>query len=459
MAEDRNVLLAPEPEIHCILPTSAGMLQLLESIPSAWPTANLDIGQAFLTAPDPQGSMERLGKGMVHPRVQSTSRRCCEDAWRVTKHGETRRRGGPDVNSKIPERMTALVLPAAGAFEIREVAVPAPGPLEVLCRIRAVAICGSDPEIVHGGQAGFWPPAYPFTPGHEWAGEVVAIGDDVTEFSVGDRVAGEAWKGCGHCYSCREGRYNLCQNYGRNEKGARHYGFRNSGAYAQYNRYSIKSIHRLPDTVSFLEGALVDTAGPAMHAADLMKITPGGTVAVIGPGPIGILAMRVAKSLGASRIIAVGRRARLEAAGRLVADVLVDFEKQDPVQAVREATAGVGPDQVFEASGAEGTLNQAIRMVKPGGQIGLLGTPADSLLEKIPFKYLCRNEIAVFGIKANPNAARKIISLIACGALVVKDLITHVFPLTDFARALETFEKRLDGAVKVVIEPNGPQAR
>jgi L-iditol 2-dehydrogenase len=355
--------------------------------------------------------------------------------------------------------MKALVLPSAGAFEIREVPVPTPGFLEVLCRVRAVAICGSDPEIVHGGQAGFWPPSYPFTPGHEWAGEVVVIGEGVTEFAVGDRVAGEAWKGCGHCYSCREGRYNLCQNYGKNETGARHYGFRNQGAYAQYNVYSVKSIHRLPDSVSVLEGALVDTAGPAMHACDLMKITPGGTVAVIGPGPIGILAMRVAKSVGASRIVAVGRGARLAAAGRLMADVMVNFEKEDPVKAVREATGGVGPDQVFEASGAEGTLNQAIRMVKPGGQIGLLGTPADALLEKIPFKYLCRNEVAVFGIKANPNAARKIIPLIASGTLVVKDLITHVFPLTEFPQALETFEKRLEGAVKVVIEPNGPGAR
>ncbi len=363
------------------------------------------------------------------------------------------------MDAPIPQRMKALVLPSAGAFEIRDVPVPAPASFEVLCRIRAVAICGSDPEIVHGGQAGFWPPAYPFTPGHEWAGEVAAVGEGVTEFKPGDRVAGEAWKGCGNCYSCREGRYNLCQNYGRNEAGARHYGFRNQGAYAQYNAYSIKSIHKLPDNVSFLEGALVDTAGPAMHAADLMKITPGGTVAVIGPGPIGILAMRVAKSLGASRIVAVGRRARLEAAGRLVADVLVDFEKQDPVQAVREATSGVGPDQVFEASGAEGTLNQAIRMVRPGGQIGLLGTPQESVLEKIPFKYLCRNEVAIFGIKANPNAARKIISLISSGKLAVKDLITHVFPLVEFPRALETFEKRLEGAVKVVIEPNGPEAR
>ena len=106
----------------------------------------------------------------------------------------------------IPNKMKALVLPEAGKFEIQEVEVPRPGEQEVLCRIRGVAICGSDPELVHGGLAGYWPPAYPFTPGHEWSGEVVAVGPGVTKFVPGDRVAGEAWKGCGVYYNCVEGR-------------------------------------------------------------------------------------------------------------------------------------------------------------------------------------------------------------------------------------------------------------
>ncbi|UCF95846.1 MAG: alcohol dehydrogenase catalytic domain-containing protein [Spirochaetaceae bacterium] len=361
------------------------------------------------------------------------------------------------MNHKIPETMKALVLPSPGEYEIQEIAVPRPQPQEVLCRIRGVAICGSDPELVHGGLAGYWPPSYPFVPGHEWAGEVVSIGPGVTDFQPGDRVAGEAWKGCGTCCNCVEGRYNLCRNYGKPETGMRHYGFRNQGAYAQYNVYSVKSIHKMPEHIRFVEGALVDTAGVAVHGAELTGITPGGTVAVIGPGPIGIMAMRIAKILGASRVIAVGRKGRLEAAGRLVADISVDFEKEDPVAGVKEATDGFGADEVFEASGAEGTLNQAIRMVKPGGRIGLLGVPPESVEEKVPFKYVCRNEITIIGVKANPNASRKVISLIGSGKLEVKDVITHVFPLQEFSKALDTFENRREGAVKVVLEPNGPE--
>ncbi len=352
----------------------------------------------------------------------------------------------------IPTTMRALVLPAPGQFEVREVPVPAPGPGEVLCRVRAVAICGSDPEILRGDLAGVWPPSYPFIPGHEWAGEVVSAGEGVLDFMPGDRVAGEAHKGCGYCDNCKRGRYTLCLNYGRPATGHRHYGFIVYGAYAQYNAYSIKSVTKMPDRVSFREGALVDTAGVALHGMELTGITPGGTVAVIGPGPIGLIAMRMAKALGAARVIMVGRRGRLHAAGRLGADALVDIEAEEPVQAVRVLTDGLGVDEAFECSGAEGTFNQAVRMVRKGGRVGLVGVPPDSVMESLPFKYIVHNEIAIFGSRANPNVSHKVLRMLASGQLCVVDLITHVFPLEDFARALDTFVNRREGAIKVVVE-------
>ncbi len=364
------------------------------------------------------------------------------------------------MENSIPRVMKALVLTGPGSFEIQEVPVPSPGPFEVLCRVRAVAICGTDPEVIRGNLAGYWPPEYPFIPGHEWAGEVAALGENAgTFFQIGERVAGEAWKGCGQCANCVAGHYNRCMNYGRLETGIRHYGFQFRGAYAQYNIYSVKSIHRMKENVSYREGSLVDTAGVGMHGMELTGITPGGTVAIIGPGPIGVLAMRTARLLGAAKVIVVGRPPRLESAGKMGADALVDIRSQDPVEGVRAANGGLGVDQVFECSGSEGTLHQAIRMVREGGRIGLLGVPAEAVMEKIPFKYLCRNEIAVFGSKANPNVSDKALSLIASGQLVVKDLISHVFPLEEFARALDTFVQRREGAMKVVIEPNGPELK
>jgi L-iditol 2-dehydrogenase len=353
--------------------------------------------------------------------------------------------------------MQALVLTSPGAFEIQQVPVPLPGAAEVLCKIRAVAICGSDPEIIRGGLAGIWPPAYPFTPGHEWSGEVVAVGPDAIGFAVGDRVAGEAHKGCGHCRNCLAGRYTLCVNYGRPESGHRHYGFISPGAYAQYNVYSIKSIKKLPEKVSFREGALVDTAGVTLHGMELTGITAGGTVAIIGPGPIGLIAMRFARVLGAAKVIMVGRGSRLQTAIKCGADLAINFEQEDPVAAVRRATGGEGVDQAFECSGAEGTFAQAVRMLRKGGAVALLGVPPDTVEEKLPYKYIVHNEIAIFGSRANPNVSWKIIEAIASGQLVVGDLISHAFPLEDFALALDTFVERRDGAVKVVIEPNGAE--
>ncbi len=359
--------------------------------------------------------------------------------------------------SSIPTEMRALVLTSPGAFEIQTVPVPQQGLGEVLCRVRAVAICGTDPDVIDGTLAGTWPPSYPFTPGHEWAGEVVAVGPGVVDFKVGDRVAGEAHKGCGICPNCLEGRYNLCENYGRAESGHRHYGFITPGAYAQYQAYSVKSINHMPDTMTFHEGSMVDTAGVALHGLELTGVTPGGSVAVIGPGPIGLICMRLARALGSTRVIAVGRGARLEAARRAGADVLVNFEKEAPVAAVRAATNGRGVDEAMECSGAEGTLRQAVEMVRKGGRVSLLGMPPRPYLEPTPFAYIVHNEIAIFGSRANPNVSRKVISLIGARQLQVADLVTHTFPLEQFATALDVFVHRREGAIKVVVEPNGPE--
>ena len=361
------------------------------------------------------------------------------------------------MNIQIPKQMKALVLTAPGQFEVREVPVPVPAAGEVLCRIRAVAICGSDPEIIRGNLAGFWPPSYPFIPGHEWSGEVVSVGEGVLNLKAGDRVAGQAHKGCGYCVRCLEGKYNICENYAKFETGHRHYGFINNGAYAQYNAYSIKSLNKMPDNVSFREGALVDTGGVVTHGMELTGITPGGTVAVIGPGPIGMIAMRVAKLFGASKVIAVGRRERLKIAARLCADEVVDFEKQEPVEAVRALTGGKGVDEVFECSGAEGTVLQAVKMVRRGGKIGLMGVPDENVVEKLPPRYIVSNEIDIVGSKANPNVSHKMLSWVSTGQLSVKDLVSHTFPLEKFAEALDTFVSRKGGAMKVVIEPNGEE--
>lgn len=356
----------------------------------------------------------------------------------------------------IPEKMKACVLTAPGKFEIQEdVPVPSPGHGEVLCKIGGVAICGSDPGVFDGHLAGEWPPAYPFIAGHEWAGRIVAVGSGVSGFKVGDRVAGEAHKGCGHCRMCKEGRYTLCLNYGNAESGHRHYGFINNGAYAQYCVFDSKCITALPDEITYQEAAMCDTGGVALHGVEIGGIIPGSTVAVIGPGPIGMMAMKLARAMGAARVIVVGRGSRLASAQKLGCDDAVDFTKTDPVTTVRELTDGLGVDAVFECSGADGTVTQACHMCRKGGHVVLLGVPSKEHDEPIPFKYVAHNEIMISGSRANPNVSWKLLNMIKSGNIVVKDLVTHTFPLEEMEQALDVFVGRKENVMKVVIYPNG----
>ncbi|MDE3113475.1 MAG: alcohol dehydrogenase catalytic domain-containing protein, partial [Chloroflexota bacterium] len=159
------------------------------------------------------------------------------------------------------DTMSALVLTAPHEFEISRVPVPRPRDNEVLCRVRAIAICGTDAEIVEGTFTGRWPRAYPFIPGHEWSGEVVAAGEVAEKygFTAGIRVAGTSHSGCGYCRMCRTGRYNLCFNYGREDLGHRQYGHYTQGAYADYVVHTIKSVFPIPDAMPFDVAALCDT--------------------------------------------------------------------------------------------------------------------------------------------------------------------------------------------------------
>ena len=350
--------------------------------------------------------------------------------------------------------MRACMLVDVNKFKIREVPVPEVGFGEVLCRVRAVAICGTDPEIINGSRQNIgWPPRFPFILGHEWAGEVAEVGEGVSEFKVGDRVAGEAHKGCGYCRNCLRGNYTLCLNYGRPETGHRHYGFTQPGANCEYNAYHIKAIHKIPDSLSFAHASLLDTAGVALHGIKLIGITPGGTVAIYGPGPIGLCAMQIVKGMGARTVIMVGRRHRLQVAREIGADYAIDFEKEDPVKRILEITDGIGADEVLECAGAEVTPMQCVKSVRKGGKINLIGFFEDEKVELPPMTKMVLDEILMVGSRANPNVSEEVLNLFAAGVIDGERVVSHHFPLEKYPEALDTFVNRKDGAIKVVIEP------
>jgi L-iditol 2-dehydrogenase len=351
----------------------------------------------------------------------------------------------------VTDTMRALVVLEPDQLEIQELPVPRPGPNEVLARVRAVSICGTDSHLIAGDYPGFWPPAFPFTPGHEWAGEIVELGPGADRFGwrVGDRVAGTSHDACGACQQCVEGRYNLCENYGV-EGLHRQYGHNHQGADAEYVVHGVKCIFPLPDQISFEVGAVIDPASIALHCARRGGVKPGDNVAIIGAGPVGLLGGDSALAMGAGRVIMVGRGLRLEKAAQMGFET-VDTADGDAVAAVRELTGGLGADVIIEAAGTPQTLRWALAMLRKGGRCATVGIPTEDAT--LSMRDLVLYELELVGCRASSGEMRRVMPLVADGRIRLPEIMTHEFPLADFGQALATFRDKGSGAIKITVKP------
>src|SRR5271170_1730218 len=357
----------------------------------------------------------------------------------------------------IPKTMKAWVLGNPEELSLVEKPVPEPGPAEVLVRIDAIAVCATDIEIIKHGLPAIVDGGPPFnrnfTPGHEYMGTIVKRGPTVDEFEIGDRIAVEVHAGCGRCQRCREGMYTSCLNYGYREKGHRANGFSTDGGFAEYAVNNINTMVHVSDDMSDEEATLIVTSGTAMYGLDVMGgIIAGEGVAVIGPGPIGLMGVGVAKALGAQPVILTGTRdSRLEMGRKLGADHVVNISREDPVAAVERITGGKGVQYVLECSGAPNALNEAARMVNRGGRICLAAFPAEPV--SVDLAYLVRNNIYVFGIRGEGRSAtHRAAALMTQKRFDAKLIHTHTFPLAEVPTAIKYARERIDDAIKVVVK-------
>jgi L-iditol 2-dehydrogenase len=356
-------------------------------------------------------------------------------------------------SARLPGTMRAVVLTAPNQHEIRDdVPVPRPAAYEVLSQVDSVAICGTDLHIYEGRFPGRWPKSYPFIPGHEWSGTVVEVGPGTAELGwhVGQRVAGTSHAGCGFCRMCRIGRYNLCENYGR-EPLHHQYGHYSQGADAEYVVTSIKSVFPLPDEIELAYGSMIDTASIALHSVKRPGIEPGDVVVVVGAGPMGFLVADCALALGAAQAIVTGSGERLQRAAEL-GFVTVNYREQDPVQEVRRLTNGQGAHVAIDAAGTASGIRQAVDVLRKGGRVAFTGVPIEGDTA-LPMQKIVLEEIDLFGVRANRNTMEEVMPLIVSGRVRVAPLVTHTFRLEDYGQALHTFAERIDGALKVIVKP------
>jgi L-iditol 2-dehydrogenase len=362
---------------------------------------------------------------------------------------------------KIPKTMKAWVLDGPEQLRLTKKPVPEPGPAEALIRIDAVAVCGTDVEILTKGLPAWIEGGLPFhknfTPGHEYMGTVAKLGAGVDEYAVGDRVAVEIHAGCGRCERCRQGMYTSCLNYGLNypghDKGHRANGFTTDGGFAEYAVNHVNTLIHVPDEMSDEVATLIVTAGTAMYGLDVLGgLIAGESLVVTGPGPIGLMSVAVGKALGAEPVILTGTRdARLALGKKLGADHAVNVNREKAVDAVRRITGGRGVHYVMECSGAPNALNEAMAMVNRGGRICLAAFPGEPV--PVDLAQLVRNNIYVYGIRGEgQSATHRAAALMNQKKFDAKPIHTHTFSLDEVPKAFQYFRGRIEDAIKVVIK-------
>lgn len=335
--------------------------------------------------------------------------------------------------------MQAARLVAIGDIKVMDIAKPEPGDTDLLVRVEACGLCGSDRHMFKGE----FPTALPVTLGHEFAGLVEAVGPGVSGFAPGMRISGDPNISCGHCAQCLAGRPNLCPELTA-------IGVFRDGGFAEYVIVPQGQAVRLPDTLDPLHGAFCEPIGCCLHALDVARITPGATVAIFGGGVIGLIMLQLVKRAGAGTVILSTRqKPRRELAERLGATHTVDGG-DDAVAEIRRLVPG-GVDVAIECAGVAATFTQSIAATRRGGAVVVFGVmPQGEMVSVSPYDLLV-NEIRLESAWLNPATHARAAELVATGALELDALISRTIPLAELPAALQAPPAL--GEVKTIVVP------
>ncbi|TME60017.1 MAG: zinc-dependent alcohol dehydrogenase family protein [Chloroflexi bacterium] len=339
--------------------------------------------------------------------------------------------------------MRAVIIDAPGIIRVDNVPDPTPRPDEVLVRVGACGICGTDLHIIDGDS----PLArYPITPGHEFAGEVVAVGSDVAQrygkenITVGSRIAVEPNLYCGYCDSCRTGHENLCLNYAA-------LGVTTNGAVAQYVTVPVAKAYALPDNMSFREGALIEPVSCAVHGMHILNPRSGDTFLIVGAGTMGLLLLQLAVRGGASRVAMVDVNAQRLALAEQLGPTRT---YSDIKQALKDEPLGF--NCVIDATGVAPVIENAFMAVKRGGKLLIFGVASnEARISLSPFR-IYNDEITIIGSMAVLFSFQAALDLISSGVINTEAMLTKALPLQDFLEALDMV--RYGKGVKTQILPN-----
>jgi len=346
--------------------------------------------------------------------------------------------------------MKALLLSAYNHLEFVDMPAPTAGPDEVLVRVEACGICGSD---VHGFDGSTGRRIPPIVMGHEAAGIVSAVGSGINDISVGDRVTFDSTISCGKCHYCLRGDINLCDN--REVIGVSCGEYRRHGAFAEYVSVPRRIVYALPDELPFEEAAMLEAISVAMHAVRVSEAAAGETALVIGAGMIGLLTLQAAKAAGCSKVyVSDIDPTRLALAVTLGADHVLPFTGKQLAARIAEYTDGRGADMVFEAVGNNQAVLTAIDSVRKGGTVTLIGNVAPEVT--LPLQKVVSRQIRLQGSCASSGEYPQAIEYVASGKIKVRPIITAVAALDEGPRWFERLHAREPNLMKIVLTPGRP---
>ena len=340
-----------------------------------------------------------------------------------------------------------MMLTEPKKLEIQDSPIPSFGKDEVLIRVKACGICGSD---VHGydGSSGRRIP--PLIMGHEAAGLIEECGSEVSGFSKGDRVTFDSTVYCGKCSYCKKGQVNLCDN--RMVLGVSCADYRRHGAFAEFVTVPSHIIYKLPDTFPFEHAAMIEAVSVAVHAVGRISFDSGDKSLVVGAGMIGLLLIQAIRSAGCSEIIAVDMdNDRLNLAKKLGATQVINSQEVDALSFILNETEGQGVDKSFEVVGATPTVQLSIHAVRKGGSVVMVGNLAPEV--ELPLQSVVTREISLFGTCASAGEYPKCIELMADGSIQVDPLISAKVALEEGPEWFDRLYGREPGLMKVILTP------
>ncbi|WP_339243328.1 NAD(P)-dependent alcohol dehydrogenase [Paenibacillus sp. FSL F4-0243] len=347
-------------------------------------------------------------------------------------------------------KMNAAIMDEQLSISVKQIDIPVPKDNEALIKVYCIGICGSDVHYYEHGRIGRYVVKEPIILGHELAGEVVEVGKQVSNIAVGDRVAVEPGVTCGQCDYCKSGRYNLCPDVVFLATPPV------NGAWAEYIVMPSDYLFKLPDSMSYEEGAMLEPLSVGFHAMMRGKVQPFDRVLITGLGPIGLLAGQAAKLFGVSEIYGTDLVPfRRQLAMEMGFTAALDPVKENVGQRLNDLTNGFGVTLVVESSGNARAMADTIKWVRRGGRIVFVGLPADSAIPMDMGQFI-DGEIDAYGVFRYANTYPAAIQALQHSSLDIEKIVTHRFALTDTQEALEVARKEKDTSIKVMIYPNMP---